>query len=322
MTDTDGEIILITGGAGFIGYHLASKLHRHSHQVKVLDNLSAAGSRERAVALAREGVEIIESDVRSPHALARAAGKSNRIYHLAAFSSVAKSFENPRLDCQVNVTGTVNVLETARQLDAKVVFTSSSTVYGAPQVTPTPEDHPFKPVSFYGLSKHVAERYCRAYHESYGLPVVSLRLFNVYGPGAHTGVSYDFLRKLQADNRRLEVIGSGDQSKDFVYIDDTVEAIISSMEKEAANGNAYNIGSGVTTNVVSLAKLILALLGLEGKTEIVLGRIEDWPGDVALTHADISKARRDLGWAPSVSLKDGIAKTIAWFLSIYGPVVR
>jgi len=267
-------------------------------------------------------VEVVESDVRSPRALTQAAGRSRSIYHLAALSSVPRSFENPRLDYQINATGTVNVLEMARRLDAKVVFTSSSTVYGVTQVTPTPEDHPCRPISFYGLSKRVAEEYCRVYHETYGLRVVSLRLFNVYGPGARTGVSYDFLKKLQADTRRLEVIGSGDQSKDFVYVDDTVEALVRSMESSLADGNAYNIGSGETTNVVSLAKMILRLLGLEGRTEIVLGRIEDWPGDVALTHADISRARRDLDWVPSVSLKDGIAKTIAWFLSIYGPVVR
>jgi len=288
----------------------------------VIDNLSVPGSRERAAQLRKAGVEVVESDVRSPRALTQAAGRSRSIYHLAALSSVPRSFENPRLDYQINATGTVNVLEMARRLDAKVVFTSSSTVYGVTQVTPTPEDHPCRPISFYGLSKRVAEEYCRVYHETYGLRVVSLRLFNVYGPGARTGVSYDFLKKLQADTRRLEVIGSGDQSKDFVYVDDTVEALVRSMESSLADGNAYNIGSGETTNVVSLAKMILRLLGLEGRTEIVLGRIEDWPGDVALTHADISRARRDLDWVPSVSLKDGIAKTIAWFLSIYGPVVR
>lgn len=288
----------------------------------MIDNLSVPGSRERAAQLRKAGVEVVESDVRSPRALTQAAGRSRSIYHLAALSSVPRSFENPRLDYQINATGTVNVLEMARRLDAKVVFTSSSTVYGVTQVTPTPEDHPCRPISFYGLSKRVAEEYCRVYHETYGLRVVSLRLFNVYGPGARTGVSYDFLKKLQADTRRLEVIGSGDQSKDFVYVDDTVEALVRSMESSLADGNAYNIGSGETTNVVSLAKMILRLLGLEGRTEIVLGRIEDWPGDVALTHADISRARRDLDWVPSVSLKDGIAKTIAWFLSIYGPVVR
>jgi UDP-glucose 4-epimerase len=288
----------------------------------VIDNLSAPGSRERAGQLRKAGVEVVESDVRSLRSLIRAAGESRSIYHLAALSSVPRSFENPRLDYQINATGTVNVLEMARRLDAKVVFTSSSTVYGVAQVAPTPEEHPCRPISFYGLSKRVAEEYCRVYHENYGLRVVSLRLFNVYGPGARTGVSYDFLKKLQADTRRLEVIGSGDQSKDFVYVDDVVEALVRSMGSGLAAGNAYNIGSGETTNVLSLARMILRLLGLEGRTEIVLGAIEDWPGDVTFTHADISRARGDLGWAPKVNLGDGLARTISWFQSVYGPVVR
>lgn len=322
MADTSSEITLITGGAGFVGYHLASRLRQSGHRVRVLDNLSAAGSRERAVRLGVDGVEVRELDVRSSQALSRAAKGSAKIYHLAALSSVPKSFENPKLDFQINVAGTVSILEVARRLDAKVVFTSSSTVYGVAKIVPTPEGHPALPISFYGLSKHAAEQYCQAYHETYGLPVVSLRLFNVYGPGALTGVSYDFLRKLQTDNARLEVIGSGDQSKDFVYVDDTVEALVKAMERNVADGNIYNIGSGERTNVVSLAKLILNLLGLEGETRIVLGRIEDWPGDVTFTHADISGARRDLGWVPKVSLRDGIAKTIAWYQSTYGPIVR
>jgi nucleoside-diphosphate-sugar epimerase len=149
-----------------------------------------------------------------------------------------------------------------------------------------------------------------------------LRLFNVYGPGARTGVSYDFLRKLQADAGRLEVIGSGDQSKDFVYVDDTVEALVRSMDSSVADGSAYNIGSGEITGVVSLAKMILRQLKLEGRTEIVLGVIEDWPGDVTFTHADISRARRDLGWTPKVNLRDGLAKAISWYQSVHGPIVR
>lgn len=322
LQDLTGRNVLITGGAGFIGYNLARRLSEIGVRVVVYDNLSGAGSTKRAEKLGASNIRCVVADVFDRNELLLAAKGVDVIFHLAALSSVPESYANPQKDCQINVLGTVNVLNTARVVEASVVFSSSSTVYGLPQETPTPEDHPLHPISFYGLSKLVAEKYCQAYHETYGLPTVVLRLFNVYGPEAVTGVIYDFLKKIQANNRRLEVIGSGEQSKDFIYVDDVVDAIIRATHIDRAIGEAYNLGSGSTTNVVKLAEEVLNLLGLLGVTEIACGVRDDWPGDVTYTHADIKKIKQQLGWKPQNPLEEGLLKTIKWFESKYEPIVR
>lgn len=322
MQDLTGRNVLITGGAGFIGYNLARRLAEIGAKVVVYDNLSGAASAERAEKLKALNIRCVVADIFDRDELLSAAKGVDIIFHLAALSSVPESYANPQKDCQVNVLGTVNVLNVARVVDASVIFTSSSTVYGVPQKTPTPEDHPLHPISFYGLSKLVAEKYCQAYHETYGLPTGLLRLFNVYGPEAVTGACYDFLKKIQANNRRLEVIGSGEQSKDFIYVDDTVDAIIRAAQTDSAIGEAYNLGSGSTINVVKLAEKILNLLGLLEVSKIVCGVQEDWPGDVTYTHADITKIKQCLRWKPNTTLEEGLLKTINWFESKYGPIVH
>jgi len=322
MSSLAGKHVLIIGGAGFIGYNLARKLSEMKAVVTVYDNLSGARSEERAEKLKAARILCVIDDILHKNELLSSAKGSDIVFHLAALSSVPESYKNPQKDCQINVLGTVNVLEVARAVDAPVIFTSSSTVYGAAKKTLTPEDHPLQPISFYGLSKLVAENYCQTYYKTYGLPTVSLRLFNVYGPEEATGVSYDFLRKIKANNKRLEIIGSGEQSKDFVYIDDVIDAIIRTAQNNKTIGEAYNVGSGTTTNVVKLAEMILNLLGLLNTTQIICGVHEDWPGDVTYTRADISKISRQLRWKPKTTLKEGLLKSIKWFESKYGRIVH
>lgn len=321
MQDLTSRHVLVTGGSGFIGYNLARRLSEIGAMVVVYDNLSGTASAERAEKLKALNIRCVIADIFDRNELLLAAKGVDIIFHLAALSSVPESYANPQKDCQINVLGTVNVLNTARVVDAPVIFTSSSTVYGIPQKKPTPEDHPLHPISFYGLSKLVAEKYCQAYHKTYGLPTVLLRLFNVYGPEAVTGVSYDFLKKIKANNRRLEVIGSGEQSKDLIYVEDIVDAIIRVAQIDRAIGEAYNLGSGDTINVVKLAEKILNLLDLLGVTKIICGVHDDWPGDVTYTHADITKIKQQLGWEPKTTLEEGLLKTIKWFESKYGPIV-
>lgn len=313
--------VLVTGGAGFIGYNLARKLSEIGAMVVVYDNLSGVESAERAEKLKASSIKCVIADILERNELLLAAKGVDIIFHLAALSSVPESYKNPQKDCQTNVLGTVNVLNTARAVDASVIFTSSSTVYGIPQKKPTSEDHPLNPKSFYGLSKLVAEKYCRAYHETYGLPTVLLRLFNAYGPEAMAGVSYDFLKKIRANNRRLEVIGSGQQSKDFIYVGDIVDAMIRVAQIDRAIGEEYNLGSGETIQVVKLAEKILNLLSLQDVTKIVCDVQEGWPGDVPYTHADITKIKQQVGWEPKTALEKGLVKTIEWFESKYGTIV-
>lgn len=322
MNSLSEQKVTVTGGAGFIGFHLSDALHALGADVDVVDNLSASGSPERAEKLRKSGFKVVVRDIRHKNKLLKEVGKTDLIFHLAALSSVPLSYEKPRLDCQINVLGTVSVLEAARRSDAKVVFTSSSTVYGMPIEVPTPESHPLSPISFYGLSKLVAEQYCNAYHQTYGLPVTIIRLFNVYGPESTSGVTYDFLRKIMVDNKQLGVIGSGEQKKDFIYVDDAVDALLKASKSNKTDGEVYNVGSGETTNVVELAELILNLLGLNNKTKIITGICEDWSGDVTFTHADITKIRKHLNWCPKTNMTDGLKQTIRWFESAYGPIVR
>lgn len=321
MSSLADKHVLITGGAGFIGYNLARKLSEMKAVVTVYDNLSGARSEERAERLKAARIRCIIDDISRKNELLSAAKGSDIVFHLAALSSVPESYKNPQKDCQINVLGTVNVLDVARAVDAPVIFTSSSTVYGIARKTPTPEDHPLQPISFYGLSKLVAENYCQTYHTTYGLPTTSLRLFNVYGSEEAAGVSYDFLKKIKANNKRLELIGSGEQSKDFVYVDDVTDAITIVAQSDKAIGEIYNVGAGATTNVVKLAEMILDLLGLR-TTQIMCGLHEDWPGDVTYTHANISKISHQLRWKPRTTLREGLLKSIKWFESKYGRIAH
>ncbi len=322
MDSIEGKNVLVTGGAGFIGYNLSLALSKRGAETRVLDNLSSEGSFERMKKLNSQKISTVVADIRHRHKFSELTKGCDVIFHLAAMVSVALSVKRPQYDCQVNVGGTVNVFEAARHADAKIVFASSGAVYGNPSRMPIPEDHERKPISFYGLTKVVDEFYCDAYHETYQLPVVSLRLFNVYGPEARMGVTYDFLKKLWKDNSRLEVIGDGEQTKDFVYIDDTVEAFLTAAQTEEANGEAYNVGSGNSIRVRDLAQKTVDRLGLSETTEIVCGVIPTWIGDVKHTEADLTKVRNELGWAPRVSHDEGLENTIRWFESTFGKIAK
>lgn len=322
MDSIEGKKVLVTGGAGFIGYNLSLALNRSGTETKVVDNLSSQGSLERMKKLNSHEIFTVVADIRHRHKIANLAKGCDIIFHLAAMASVPLSVKRPQYDCQVNVIGTVNVFEAARLTDAKIVFASSAAVYGVPTKIPIPEDHQLKPISFYGLTKVVDEFYCEAYHETHGLQVVSLRLFNIYGPEARMGVTYDFLKKLWKDNRRLEVIGDGEQTKDFVYVDDVVKAFLAASQTEKANGEAYNVGSGDSIKVKDLAYKTVDRLGLSDKTEIVCGVTPTWIGDVKYTKADLTKARSELRWEPKVDHDNGLDNTIHWFETTYGKIIR
>lgn len=313
--------VLVTGGAGFIGYHLCTKLARLGTEVKVYGKLLGPRDEVRLKRLRKIGVKSIVGDILEAGKLSEAVKDVDLICHLAARSSVRESRERPVEYFQTNVVGTLNVLEAARKADTIVIFASSSTVYGKPAKFPTPEDSPLQPISYYGLSKLLGERCCSAYYESYGLPFACLRFFNVYGPEGG-GVVYDFLRKIQANNNRLEIIGSGRQSKDFVYVDDVIESIVAVASSYTARGKTYNVGSGESTDVTSLANLIIRLLSLKEKTRIYCGLQRNWLGDVPYTQSDITKIKKELGWRPKVSLREGVSRTISWYEKEFGPIKR
>lgn len=312
-------MILITGGAGFIGPKIAERLVEKGELIRVLDNLSTGDVSNIAGLLKTGGVELVKGDILDPQVVRDATKGCGLIYHLAAQSSVPVSTADPFRDMKTNVEGTINILDAARAYGARVIFSSSSTVYGMASRIPTAEDEPLAPYSFYGLSKMAAEHYCRLYSEHFGVPTVTLRLYNIFGPGTNKGLMIDLYRKLLRDSRRLEVLGTGRQKKDYLYIDDAVEAFLVTPERAKCRGEAYNIGLGESYEVLELAQMMFSILGLEG-VEVVAKGGESWQGDVQFNQPNVSKAEREIGWKARVDIRDGLERTLAWFESRLGPV--
>ena len=299
--------VVVTGGAGFIGSNLCGTLLEQGANVTAFDNLYS-GKIDSIKDLMDNGLNFIQEDIRDPAAIEKATKNCKIIFHLAAQTSVPLSMENPKEDCEINVVGTLNVLEAARKAGARMVFASSCAVYGNPEKRPTPETYPTHPIAFYGLTKLLGENYCRFYQETYGSEIVMLRIFNVYGPDCH-GAIYDFLNKLRKTPDKLEVLGTGKQSRDFVYVSDMVDMLIKAATSPAASGNTFNVGTGTTTSVAELAKMIVNILGLKNVNISFQGG-QAWAGDMDITLADNSKAVKKLQWKPKVSLKEGLEKLI------------
>jgi UDP-glucose 4-epimerase len=301
----EGKNVLVTGGAGFIGYHLCKKLLTLTDNVTIYDNMSS-GTMQNVKDNSK--AKFVQGDILDLKTLL-AQPKQDLIYHLAAQVVVGYSMENPLADFDTNAKGTLMVLEKARKDDAKVVFASSAAVYGNPTVFPTPESYGFHPFSCYGLSKVVGEEYCQMYKDQYGLEVVITRFANVYGLRCH-GVIHDFLDKLAKNPDKLEMLGTGQNCRDFVHVSDVVAALVQLGDKEGINGEVYNLGLGKTTSILELADLILKILKLDKRTKVTTTGTS-WQGDVTQIWFDITKAKKELGWTPKVSLEESIKEVIA-----------
>jgi UDP-glucose 4-epimerase len=305
MADLKGKKVLVTGGAGFVGYHLCNKLQNLTDDLTIYDNLSS-GKIENVNDVSK--AKFVKGDILDLKGLFDLP-KQDLIYHLAAQVVVPYSMENPMIDFETNAKGTLSVLEKARKDDAKLVFASSAAVYGNPTQMPTTEEYGFHPVSCYGLSKVVGEEYCQMYSEQYGLDVVITRFANVYGLRCH-GVIHDFLDKLAKNPNKLEIIGTGLQSRDLVHISDVVDLLIAVGSLQSVNGETYNVGLGKTTKIIDLAKMMLTILGLQDRTLITTTGVS-WHGDIQTIWFDNSKAKKELGWNPKVTLEDSIKEVIA-----------
>ena len=301
---------LVTGGAGFIGSHLVERLAADGWRVRVLDDFSSG--REANLADVADDVEIVRGDVRAAKAVAAAVRGVDAVFHLAAIPSVARSVDEPELTDAVNVGGTVALLEAARRAGVgRVVFAASCAVYGDGPELPKHEDLPALPVSPYALQKWVGEAYCRLYARHRGLPTVALRYFNVYGArqnpqGDYAAAVPRFLAACGA-GEAPRVFGDGEQTRDFVHVDDVVQANLRAVDAEAAVGHVVNVGSGVETSVNELVAAIAELCGYDG--EPVHGPAR--PGDVPRSVADLGRARSQLGFEPDVDLREGLRRTLA-----------
>jgi len=300
----EGQQILVTGGAGFIGYHLTKKLSSLTDNLTIYDNLSS-GTIQNVQDVGR--AKFVQADILDLATLC-SQPKQDIIYHLAAQVVVGYSMENPLVDFETNAKGTLHVLEKARKDDAKVIFASSAAIYGNPTVFPTPETYGFHPFSCYGLSKVVGEEYCQMYHEQYGLDITITRFANVYGLRCH-GVIHDLLEKLAKNPDKLEIIGTGKQCRDFVHVSDVVEALVLLGNKAGVNGEVFNLGLGKTVSILELANLILEILHLQKRTVVTTTGVS-WQGDVTKIWFDITKAKKELGWTPKITLDESIKEVI------------
>jgi UDP-glucose 4-epimerase len=310
--------VLVTGGAGFIGSNLVRCLVASHEAVRILDDLST-GSRENLHDCNGEP-ELIVGDVRDPKTIRRAAEAVEVIYHLAAIPSVARSVADPIASHQVNVNGTLNVLMAARDAGVRrVVYASSSSVYGDTPTLPKHEDMPPAPRSPYAAAKLSGEQYCRAFSAAYGLETVSLRFFNVFGPRQDPASEYaavvpQFITRMLSGQPPV-INGDGQQSRDFTYVANVIQAcILAASAGDEAVGEAMNTGCEGRTSLVTLVATLNELLGTRIEPVFAAPRI----GDVRHSQASVAKADRLLGYRPLVNLRDGLARTIEWFAETGG----
>lgn len=301
-----GVNVLVTGGAGFVPSHVTDALVSLGANVTVLDNMQA-GLKENLLRCAAE-IRFVWSDLRDPDAVRGVVDGQEYVFHLGANASVPNSLTNTRYDFETNAHGTFNVLEAARDCGVKrVLYASSAAVYGEPQDVPTDEKHPLMPSSFYGESKLAGERLGMMFHAMFDLGFTAIRIFNTYGPRQPRYVLADLIRKLNRNPHQLEVLGTGDQVRDYCYVSDTVGAFISAAENDGAAGEVYNIAGGNPISIRDLVAVILEVMDLPGCKVTYTG--QSWRGDIARLVADISKISAT-GFKPKVSLKEGIRLTI------------
>lgn len=304
---------LVTGGGGFIGSHLVRALVRTGARVRVLDN-DPAGARTHLGAFSRGEFEWIDGDVRDAALMARACRGVEVVFHLAALASVPYSVAHPVETHEVNVTGTLNTLLAARDGGVRrVVLSSSCAVYGDSPVTPTSERLPPAPVSPYGAQKLAAEGYCRAFTSDYGLETTVLRYFNVFGPGqdphgAYSAVVPRFLGAARSGERPV-IYGDGEQSRDFIYVGNVVEANLRAATAPAASGATLNVGTGMPITVNALAAAIGRVTGRPLAPVYAAARA----GDIRESAADVTLLRTLLDYTPTISLEEGLELTArAW----------
>lgn len=307
---------LVTGGAGFIGSHIAARLLQDGQQVRVLDNLST-GRRlnlDFLSAIPGNRFEYVEGDIRDVEACRRSCQGVDVVFHQAALASVQRSVENPSDTTAVNVTGTVNVFAAARECGVRrVVAASSSSVYGDSETLPKHEDMPLAPRSPYAASKAAGEQFARVFALTLGLETVSLRYFNVFGPRQDPGSQYAaviplFITAL-LEKRRPVIFGDGHQSRDFTYVDNVVDANLAAARGPGGSGEAVNIACGERYSLLDLLKALGNIVGTTADPELRPPRV----GDVLHSQASIEKAERLFGFRPARGFQEGLGRTVEYF---------
>ncbi|HLY61068.1 MAG TPA: SDR family oxidoreductase [Terriglobia bacterium] len=308
---------LITGGAGFIGSNIVDELLRRGETVRVIDNLSTglvenlAGTRDR--------ITFCEADIRDLDKIRPGFEGADYVIHLAALASIPRSIADPITSNAVNVDGTLNVLVAARDAKAKrVVFAASSSAYGDNPILPRVETHEPRPLSPYALMKLTGEYYCKVFTNIYGLETVSLRYFNIFGPRQNPNSPYTGVLSLfnaaYIRGTTPTVYGDGEQSRDFTYVSNVVDASLRACTSAGASGGVFNIGVGEQYSINQVIAMMNKIFGREVRPNYAPAR----KGDVRESLADIARARAVLGYAPIVSFEDGLRRTVEWYRAALG----
>lgn len=307
-------IYLVTGGAGFIGSNIVNKLIKQGQEVRVLDNF-ATGKRENILPLLKHSnLTLIEGDLRSFHIVRDAVKGTDFILHQGALPSVPRSINDPITTNDVNILGTLNVLEAAKEFGVKrVVCASSSSIYGNSDILPKVETMPINPMSPYALTKFAQEKYCQIFYQLYGIETVALRYFNVFGPNQDPTSQYSavipkFIKAIM-NNQQPIIYGDGSQSRDFTYVENNIEANLLACTAEGVAGEVFNVACGKRYTLIQLVEMINKILdkSIEPKFEL------DRAGDVKHSLASIDKAQKKLGYQVKVGFEEGLRKTIEFY---------
>lgn len=312
--------ILITGAAGFIGFHMACHLHQRGDEVVGYDNFNAYYDpqlkRARAAHLLKQGISIIEGDVKDRNALQRAieGHQTTHILHLAAQAGVRYSLQNPQTYLQSNIEGFLNILEICRVYPyLPLIYASSSSVYGLNQKVPfSIEDRTDQQASLYGVTKKTNELMAQTYHHLFGIPVTGLRFFTVYGPWGRPDMAYFSFTQAILENQPIEIYNHGHMQRDFTYIDDIVAGTTAALDR-ALPCATFNLGHHQPEDLLHLIALLEKELGRKAHKRMCPMQ----PGDVVSTYADIEESTKQLGFVPKVSLEEGIVRFIKWYKDYY-----
>lgn len=303
----------MTGGAGFIGSHLTERLLDMGAAVTVYDNFDDfyPGKEDNlAGSLGSQGLKVVHGSILDTVSMSKAMADARIVFHLAAQAGVRYGLAHPEKAHQVNVSGTLNVLNLAREFKVqRLIYASSSSVYGNPTKVPISEEHPLNPTNIYGASKLAGEKYCLAYHSSFGLPVTCLRYFSVYGPrGRPDQVLYEMASRVAA-GEAPEIFGDGRQSRDFTFVSDIVEGTVLASLKDDSVGEVFNLGYGAEFSMNEAAARVSEYF----RSKLAPVYRPAYGGDFPRTLCDNSKARTKLGWMPRVSFSNGLNEFLDWF---------
>ena len=314
------KCILITGAAGFIGSSLTERLLKHDNLLILLDNFNDyyPGKEKQLNEILREysqnkDYKLIKGDLVNPSTLTNIKDEIDYVFHLAAQAGVRYSINNSSAVTYNNIVSTVNVFEYSLKIPSiqKVIYASSSSVYGNPVYTPVDEEHPKNPISPYAVTKLCGETYADLYYKEYNLPITSLRFYTVYGPRGRPDMAIRKFFNLMRQNKEIFIYGNGTQKRDFTYISDIIDGLILAGEKDSAKGEIFNLGGSSPIEVNVLVEKMYSITKFQKKIRY----IEKQKGDVELTHSDISKARKLLGFSPKVKIDVGLKNQYKWQIS-------